>query len=196
MNNLRFPRRWRYALIVAAALTGALCSSVIARGQEQETVKAERLLKAGTSLADQTHYLEALDLLDEARTLLEKVGDAKSAPYADVLFALAQAKIKGRLHQGFPSGYVKAARDDIQTANRLREKLPRVLPQKLAEGLYLEGYVLQRFFRQADEARSCFSRCVEVDPGHAACKRELSAVLPGKEDGRSPKDTEPDPSKE
>ncbi len=196
MQNNRFTRRWLYALIVTGTLTCALCGSVIAGALEPEKIKADRLFKAGTALADKTHYLEAIDLLEEARMVLEKGGDRKSELYAEVQFALAQTKIKGRLHQGFPADYVKAAREEIQTANELRDKLPRVLPQRFAEGLYLEGFILQKFFMLKDEARGCFSRCVEVDPGHAACKRELSAVLPGKEDDPRPTDTDPKSPKE
>ncbi len=148
-------------------------------GQTPDLVKADRFLQAGMALSEKTHYLEALDLLDDARMLIEKVGNQNSPLYADVLFALALTKIKGRIHQDFPAFYVKSARKDIEDSNRLRGKLPGVLPQKLAEGLYLEGTIHQRFFKGERKAHDCFSRCVEVDPGNAACKRELSPLIPG-----------------
>jgi hypothetical protein len=172
--------------VISCALNALPC----AWGQESDQVKAERLFRAGVTLAEKTHYLEALDLLDESRMFIETSGDPKSPQYSDILFALAQTKIKGRIHQDFPAFYVKTALKEIQSSNKLRDKLPEVLPQKLAEGLFLEGTIQKRFFMRKREALSCFSRCVEVDPGHAACKRELSSVIPGadsKQDSAGPK---------
>jgi tetratricopeptide (TPR) repeat protein len=146
-------------------------------------IQVETLLKTGQELAEKSHYLEALDLLDEARDTLETNDSLKTSIYADVLFTLAQTKIKGRLHQNFPAHYVKTALQDIQAANRLRERLPEILPQRLAEGYYLEGYIQKRFFMRADEALACFTKAVKVDPGLGAAKRELSGLVSSEESG-------------
>jgi hypothetical protein len=137
---------------------------------------AEKLLKTGLMLADKTYYLEALDLLDKARDVLETSGGENSVVYADVMFALAQTKIKARLHQDFPAYYVKTALQEVQLANKLREKLPGVFPQKLAEGYYLEGFIHKRFFMKKNIARACFERAAKIDPGAGAAKRELSEL--------------------
>lgn len=141
-------------------------------------VTSERLLKTGQELVQKGQYLEALDLLEEARDILETNGPPQTAVYADVLFTLAETKIKGRLHQNFSAHYVKTALQDIQSANKLRERLPETIPQRLAEGYYLEGYIQKRFFMRTDQARSCFERAKSVDPGFAAAKRELSELVP------------------
>jgi tetratricopeptide (TPR) repeat protein len=138
-------------------------------------------LGTAEELADKTRYLEALDLLDEARDILDTNGSPQTALYSDVLFALAHTKIKGRLHQNFSAYYVKSALQEIQAANKLREKLPNMLPQRLAEGYYLEGLIQKRFFLRTDQARACFLKAVNVDPGAAAAKRELSELIAGKE---------------
>ncbi len=137
----------------------------------------EKLLKAGQELAENSHYLEALDLLEEARDILESNGAPQSSIYADVLFTIAQTKIKGRLHQNFSAYYVKTALHEIQTANKLRERLPDTVPQRLAEGYYLEGYIQKRFFMRNNQALACFTKAVNVDPGLAAAKRELSDLI-------------------
>jgi hypothetical protein len=89
----------------------------------------------------------------------------------------AEAKIKGRLHQSFPASYVKTALEDIQTANRIREGVSGMLPQKLAEGYYLEGIIHKRFFMRKRQAVSCFVKAVTIDPGSVAAKRELSELV-------------------
>ncbi len=144
-------------------------------------ISAEKLLKTADELADKTRYLEALDLLEEARDILESNGSGQTALYSDVLFGVAHTKIKGRLHQNFSAYYVKSALKDVQAANKLREKLPNMLPQRLAEGYYLEGLIQKRFFLRTDEARACFLKAVNVDPGAAAAKRELSELIAGTE---------------
>ena len=150
-------------------------------GGDLEEVQAAKLLSTGQVLAEKTHYLEAFDLLQEARDLLGEPNMKNAGVLSDVYFALAQAKIKARLHQGFPAHYVKTALEDVQMANRLREKLPGVLPQKLAEGYYLEGFIHKKFFMRNDVALACFRKAVNIDPGSAAAKRELSELIPGDE---------------
>ncbi|MBM3298917.1 MAG: hypothetical protein FJY85_03080 [Deltaproteobacteria bacterium] len=138
---------------------------------------AEKLLAVGKTLVDRSHYLEALDLFNEARALLEREGGIGSALYADILYMSAEAKIKGRLHQGFPALYVKTAIEDVQTANTIREGISGILPQKLAEGYYLEGMIHKRFFMRTEHAKSCFWKAVNVDSGHVAARRELSEAV-------------------
>jgi hypothetical protein len=137
---------------------------------------AEKLLKSGQLLSDRTHYLEALDLLDKARDILEASGADNTALFADVLFISAQTKIRARLHQDFPADYVKMALQEVQAANRLRETLTGVLAQKMAEGYFLEGYIHKRFFLRNSVARICFERALKFDSGNAAVKRELSEL--------------------
>ncbi|MGB6065054.1 MAG: hypothetical protein WBG50_09610 [Desulfomonilaceae bacterium] len=139
----------------------------------QPAITADKLLKTGQLLIEKTHYLEALDLLEEAKDLLTVSGKDQTAMCADVLFSLAQAKIKARLHQDFPAYYVKTALQEIQAANKLRDKLGNVLPQKLAEGYYLEGYIQKKFFMRKNAARLCFKKATAIDPGSAPAKREL-----------------------
>jgi len=146
-----------------------------------EEAKAAKLLNVGQSLAEKTQYLEALDLLQEARDLLDGREVKNVGILGDVLFALAQTKIKARLHQNFPAHYVKTALDDVQAANRLREKISGTLPQKLAEGYFLEGFIHKRFFLRNEKALACFRKAINIDPGFAAAKRELSELLPGEE---------------
>ena len=143
---------------------------------EGGAVGPEKLLQTAQELADKTHYLEALDLLDEARDLLGNNGSPQSAIYTDVMFSLAQTKIKGRLHQDFAAHYVKTALQDIQAANKLRERLPDIVPQRLAEGFFLEGYIQKRFFMRTKQAMACFSRALKIDPGLAPAKRELGEL--------------------
>ena len=178
MRRLRqFKRYYQSFAAVIALVPAALYAA------DTLPIQVETLLKTGQELAEKSHYLEALDLLDEARDTLETNDSLKTSIYADVLFTLAQTKIKGRLHQNFPAHYVKTALQDIQAANRLRERLPEILPQRLAEGYYLEGYIQKRFFMRADEALACFTKAVKVDPGLGAAKRELSGLVSSEESG-------------
>jgi hypothetical protein len=146
-------------------------------GADLPAMQAERLFRTGQELAEKTHYLEALDVLDEARDLLEAEGMAESALYGDVLYGLAEVKLKGRLHQRFPAQYVKTALKDVRIANRLRERLPSILPHKLAEGYFVEGYVQKTFFKRNHEARICFEKALSADAGFAAAKRELGELI-------------------
>jgi tetratricopeptide (TPR) repeat protein len=144
---------------------------------EAVTIGPEKLLQTGQELAEKTHYLEALDLLEEARDILDSNGSPRGSLYADVMFTLAQTKIKGRLHQNFSAHYVKTALQDIQTANKLRERIPEVVPQRLAEGFFLEGHIQKRFFMRTNQAMACFSKAVNIDPGLAPAKRELFELM-------------------
>lgn len=153
----------------------------MALSADPDRIQAEKLLKVGQELVEKTYYLEALDLLQEARDLLETSGDTQDALYGDVLSALAETKIKGRLHQSFPAQYVKTALKDIQTANKLRERRPDSLPQKLGDGFFLEGFILKKFFMRTEDAIACFRKAVKIDPGNGAAKRELSELLPAEE---------------
>jgi tetratricopeptide (TPR) repeat protein len=139
-------------------------------------IMARKLFKLGQQIAAQTNYLEALDPFDEARDLLEKENLIESRLYADVLYAGAQAKIKGRLHKRFPAYYVKSALKEIQLSNRTRVRLSRPLPQNLADGYYLEGFIQKRFFRRTNEARELFEKAIKVYPGHVPAKRQLSEL--------------------
>jgi len=153
----------------------------VALGGELEEAQAAKLLAMGQALGEKTQYLEALDCLQEARDLLEGPGVKNVGTLGDVLFALAQTKIKARLHQNFPAHYVKTALEDIQAANRLREKLPGTIPQKLAEGYFLEGFIHKKFFMRRDKALFFFMKAVNIDPGSAAAKRELSELIVGED---------------
>jgi len=165
--------------LIAGLLVIAFCG--VATASEGAELRARSLLETGNALSDKTDYLEALEMFEDARYLLDQAGQNETLLYADVLFALARTKIKGRLHQDFPASYVKTALEDVQAANRLREKLPRVAPQSLAEGYFLEGYIHKKFFMRTKQAEKCFTTCVKVDPGNAAAKRELSDVKAGSE---------------
>jgi hypothetical protein len=157
-----------------------LAVPVLVGAAEPGGIAADKLLKVAEELAEVTRYLEALDLLEEARGILESEGAPRTTLYGDILFSLAHTKIKGRLHQNFSAYYVKSALQDVQAANKLREKLPNILPQRLAEGYYLEGLIQKRFFMRTDQAEACFLKAVGVDPGAAAAKRELSELIPEK----------------
>jgi hypothetical protein len=146
-------------------------------GAESPEVLAENRLKTAKMIVEKTHYLEALDLLEEAKDILEAAGTVNSPIYPDVLLELAQTKIRGRLHQGFPASYVKSALEDVQAANKSRERLTEVLPQKLAEGDYLEGFIQKKFFMRNENATKCFLKAVGIDPGFIAAKRELSELV-------------------
>jgi hypothetical protein len=165
----------RYFVLVGCWLVIAVLTplSSVARANDQSTITADKLLSTGQLLTGRTNYLEALDLLEEAKDTLAAAGMNHTAMYADVLFALAQTKIKARNLQDFPAYYVKTALQDIQATNKLREKLPNVLPQMLAEGYYLEGYINKKFFMRKNAARSCLEKAKKIDPGHSAAKREL-----------------------
>ncbi len=148
---------------------------------DASTGQAEKLLRVGLELAEQTHYLEALDLLEEARDILDGEGTARTAMYGDVLYALAETRIKGRLHQGFPAQYVKSALKEVQQANKVREWLRDLPPRKFAEGYFVEGYIQKKFFKRTDEALVCFERAVSIDPGFASAKRELGELILSRE---------------
>ena len=172
-SSPRFSCCCALLILVTALVPGELCAS------DAIPIGPEKLLKVGQELAENSHYLEALDLLEEARDTLESDGTPRSPVYADVLFTIAQTKIKGRLHQNFSAHYVKTALHEIQAANKLRERLPDTVPQRLAEGYYLEGYIQKRFFMRNNQALACFRKAVNVDPGLAAAKRELSDLIAG-----------------
>ncbi|GEM_PF-980607 len=159
------------------ALALVLLTAGIVWGGEPPESQAKRLFRTGQTLVERTHYFEALDLFNEARLLLESARKDNSEFFSDILFALARAKIKARLHQRFPASYVKTALRDVREANGLRERLPDVLPQKLAEGYYLEGMIHKRFFMRRKKARSLFEKTIKLDPGNAAAKRELSELI-------------------
>ena len=185
-NSLAAPgflSRWRSCftgLLLGWGLVLLACpTSVLAA--DMAVVQAEKLLRVGQELAEKTHYLEALDLMEEARLTLEAAQATQTGLYGDTLFAIAETKIKGRLHQGFPAQYVKSALKEIRAANKLREMLRDILPQKLGEGYYLEGYVLKKFFLRNREAIVCFRKAVNTDPSNAAAKRELSELIPAEE---------------
>ena len=93
-----------------------------------------------------------------------------------MLYACAQSKIKGRLHRRFPAYLVKSALKEIQLSNRARERLSRPVPQQLADGYYLEGFIQKRFFRRANKARQLFEKAIKVYPGHVPSKRQLSEL--------------------
>jgi hypothetical protein len=179
------PPSWRRVIAWAGVLLLLILAEMVTPAavpaQNQPEVEAEKLYKLGQDLSDKTHYLEALDVLDEARDILETFGVSGTGLYGDVLYTLAQTKIKGRIHQDFSAYYVKTALQDIQAANKLREKLAVMLPQKLAEGYYLEGYIHKRFFMRNKLAKACLEKAVAIDPGAVAAKRELSELLPSED---------------
>lgn len=156
--------------LIAAITMGQIAAGVPAHAVEPQ---ASKLLQTGQVLAEKTHYLEALDLLNEAREIAEASDKQQTGFYADILYALAQTKIRGRLHQQFPAYYVKTALEDVQAANKVREAIPGILPQKLAEGYFLEGFVQKKFFLRRNEARACLEKAKNLDPGSAAVRREL-----------------------
>lgn len=168
--------RWRWVGL-ASAMILLVCASLVEA--QQTPVEPRTFLRSGLSLAEKAHYLEALDILNEARDMLESSGDTQGRDYGDVLYALAQTKIKGRIHQDFPAFYVKGALKDVQAANSLRDKLSNIPPQHLAEGYFLEGYIHKKFFLRKDQARSCFDKALAIDPGFSAAKRELSELVSG-----------------
>jgi len=148
----------------------------VSAANDQPPKTADKLLSTGQLLAERTHYLEALDLLDEAKDMLETAGMKHTAMYAQVLYDLAHTKIKARNLQDFPAYYVKTALQDIQAANKLREKLSEVLPQNIAEGYFLEGYIHKKFFMRKNAAKYCLVKAKKVFPGYAPALRELSEL--------------------
>lgn len=144
-------------------------------------VQASRLFVTGKSLAERAFYLESLDMFEEARDILEAAGLVGIGLYSDVLHEMAKSKIKGRIHQNFPAQYVKTALEDVQISNRVREKLVNPLPQNLAEGYYLEGYIHKKFFMRMDQAQTNFQKALRVDPASVAAKRELSELISSQE---------------
>ena len=62
----------------------------------------------------------------------------------------------------------------------LVEKLPDILPQQLAAGYFLEGFIHKKFFARKKKALSCFLKAVNIDPGNSAAKRELSELIGGR----------------
>ncbi len=162
------------ALVLAMYVLAAVSTDA---GQEQIEQAPQKLLKAGSGLMEKKHYLEALDHLNEARDALESSGHTESPLYADVMLSLAETKIRGRIYQQFPAYYVKTALEDVQLANKLHERLAGVMPEKLAEGYFLEGYIQKNFFMRYDAAVQVFSKAITVDPSLTAAKRELSELL-------------------
>ena len=140
-----------------------------------------KLLNIGRELVERTHYLEALDVLEEARENLEAQGSNQPDLYADTLYELARAKIKARLYQNFPAYYVKTALEDVQASNRIKERLDRSVPQKLADGYYLEGFIQKKFFMRREQAEVNFLRALRIDPASVAAKRELSELVSGED---------------
>lgn len=176
MKFERCLRMCKWIVVIMSAFV-AIGMEARAMAADPEVVTPKKLLATGRALAEKTCYVEALDLFDEARLLLGKEGKTGTGLYADALYALAETKIKGRLHQHFPAYYVKTALDEIQEANRIRERINGVLPQKMAEGYYLEGIIHKRFFMRKRQAVSCFVKAVNIDPGSVAAKRELSELM-------------------
>jgi hypothetical protein len=155
-----------------------LASVVIVAAQvSAQTHPPELMLRMAETLVKKTHYLEALDVLNEARDHIEELGATQNSLYADLLHCMAQAKIMGRLHQGFPAFYVKTALEDIQAANKLRENLPGTLPQRLSEGYFLEGYIHWNYFRRRNQAMALYVRAISLDSGNSAAKRALSELI-------------------
>jgi hypothetical protein len=172
-----FSRR-RYFVLVGWWLAIAALASLpsVPWANDKPAITADKLLSTGQLLIERTHYLEALDLLEEAKDMLEASRANHTAMYAEVLYSLAETKIKARNLQDFPAYYVKTALQEVQAANKLREKLSDVLPQKLAEGYYLEGYIHKKFFMRKREACIYLKKAKTIDPGHVAAKRELSEL--------------------
>ncbi len=170
--------RVRYLVCVGrwVAVAALIVIPYFAHANDQPPMTADKLLSAGQQLSERTHYLEALDLLEEAKDMLEASQANQTGIYADVLYSLAETKIKARNLQGFPAYYVKTALQDIHAANKLREKLAHVLPQRLAEGYYLEGYIHKKFFMRKHEACIYLKKAETTDPGYAAAKRDLSEL--------------------
>ncbi len=178
----RWPTCGRILLFLDVIVVVFFMSSLAhAQIQGPSDVQASKLLNMGKSLSERSHYLESLDLFEEARDILETSGMDNTALYSDVLHEMAKTKIKARLHQNFPAQYVRTALEDVQLSNRVWEKLSGASPQSLAEGYYLEGYIHKKFFMRMDQARSSFLKALRVDPASVAAKRELSELISSQE---------------
>lgn len=183
---IRWSKRNRWPVVghyfrfmpLIAVMVLMLGAAIVA---DAATPRPEKLLRAGLELSEKTHYLEALDLLEEARDTLEAENVTQTALYGDVLYALAETRIKGRLHQSFPAQYVKFALKEVQLANKVRERLHDLPPRKFAEGFFVEGYIQKKFFKRISEAIACLEKAVSIDPGFAAAKRELGELVLSKE---------------
>lgn len=162
-----------YRILPSLAILMMVMCAGPAFAAEQYSGTVEKLVKTGTFLTEKNHFLEALDLFQEAGDILEASSATAGEPYARVLFMLSQTKVKARIHQNFPAGYIKTALQDVQTSNRIREKLPGVVSQSLAEGYFLEGYIHKHFFMRKSQAIICFTKAVSVDPRFVAARREL-----------------------
>jgi tetratricopeptide (TPR) repeat protein len=159
-----------------------LCvSNVLGQNGSTQESLVTKLLSTGRELVERTYYLEALDLFEEAHDTLDASGPDYPELYADTLYELARAKIKARLYQNFPAYYVKTALEDVQASNRIRERLDRTIPQKLADGYYLEGFIQKKFFMRRDQAEINFLKALKIDPASVAAKRELSELVSGQE---------------
>ncbi len=76
---------------------------------------------------------------------------------------------------------MKTALEDVQASNRIRERLDRTIPQKLADGYYLEGFIQKKFFMRKDQAEINFLKALKIDPASVAAKRELSELVSGQD---------------
>jgi tetratricopeptide (TPR) repeat protein len=170
-----------FAIVALLLVPKTVSGGEFSVGEPAAGAQAVKLLNVGQTLAEKTQYLEALDLLQEARDLLEGPEEKNAGVLGDVLFALAQTRIKARLHQNFPAHYVKIALEEVQASNKLREQASGTLPQKLAEGYFLEGFIHKKFFLRKEKALYCFRKALRIDPGLAAAKRELSELIVGEE---------------
>lgn len=164
------------AIMIAAIVSIRLGGNCFAA--DYDSSRARSLYRTGLVLIDNTAYLEALDCLGEAEQILEAAGETESRAYSDILYAKAEAKMKGRIHQDFCAAYVKSALKDVLAANKLRETLTDIPAQTLAEGYYLAGIIQTKFIpSRRENGYRCLEKCVTVNPGSAACKRELSGLL-------------------
>jgi hypothetical protein len=173
--NFRRTGAFLWAVSVLIAVVGYVAG--VAGASEAIQARSEKLLKEGRELSDKQFYMEALDILVEARDFMEASEDKENRIYAEILFIMAQTKIKARLLRNFPAYYVKTALEDVKTSNRILDRLPGVLPQKIAQGYFLEGFIQKKFFMRRDKAIYCFNRAVSADPGFSAAKRELSELV-------------------
>jgi hypothetical protein len=167
-------------LILLAAVTAAITigGAGNCRAGDYDLSKVRSLYRSGLVLIDKKSYLEALDCLSEARQILEKSKSENSREFSDILYAMAEAKMKGRIHQGFSAAYVKSALKDVLAANKVRETMTDIPAQTLAEGYYLAGIIQTKFIpSRREDGYRCLEKCVTVNPGSAACKRELSGLL-------------------
>ncbi len=176
-NVLRQLFRMLFVGLIAASFVTFYAQECSCQDLHVEELQVLRLLNIGKLLIQRTHYLEALDLLEEARDTLDVSSLDRPELYADILYQRTQAKIKARLYQNFPAYYVKTALEDIQASNRIRERSNKTVPQKLADGYYLEGFIHKKFFMRKEQAESNFIKALKIDPGSVAAKRELSELI-------------------